>query len=216
MRIILFGATGKTGLCFVEQALAHGHTVTAFLRDPAKLPVEHPKLHKVVGDIQDRASIDKALAEAEPFDVAISALGIFHREPRTELSSGTKNVLAALQAHGVPRIGVVSSLGAGDSKGQGNFLARNLQRFLLSHVLDDKGRQEALIRNSGLQWTIARPPQLTDDPAIRTDLFEWQGPVPKGAKLTWKVSRASVAAFILAAIEKGSHINQVVNISEPK
>lgn len=214
MRIILFGATGKTGLCFVEQALAHGHTVTAFLRDPAKLALEHPQLHKVVGDIQDRASIDKALAE--PFDAAISALGVFHREPRTELSSGTKNVLAALQAHGIRRIGVVSSLGAGDSKGQGNFLARNLQRFLLSHVLDDKGRQEELIRNSGLQWTIARPPQLTDDPRVRTDLFEWQGPAPKGVKLTWKVSRASVAAFILAAIENGSHINQVVNISERK
>jgi uncharacterized protein YbjT (DUF2867 family) len=214
MRIIIFGATGKTGLCFVEQALAHGHTVTAFLRDPAKLDVEHPDLHKVVGDIQDRESIDRALAE--PFDAAISALGIFHREPRTELSSGTKNVLDALQAHGVNRIGVVSSLGAGDSKGQGNFLARNLQRFLLSHVLDDKGRQEELIRNSGLQWTIARPPQLTDVPDIRTDLIEWHGPAPKGVKLTWKVSRASVAAFLIAAIENGSHINEVVNISEPK
>jgi putative NADH-flavin reductase len=214
MRIIIFGATGKTGLCFVKQALAHAHSVTAFLRDPVKLAVDHPELHKVVGDIQDRASVDKAFAE--PFDAAISALGIYHREPRTELSSGTKNVLDALLAHGVRRFGVVSSLGAGDSKGQGNFLARNLQRILLSHVLEDKGRQEELIRKSGLQWTIVRPPQLIDDPRIRTDLCEWQGSVPKDVKLTWKVSRASVAAFVLSAIENGSHINQVVNISEPK
>jgi putative NADH-flavin reductase len=214
MRIILFGSTGKTGQCFVEQALVRGHAVTAFLRDPAKLTLEHPELRKVVGDIQDPESLKRAFDE--PFDAAISALGIFHREPRTELSSGTKNVLDALQAHGVSRLGVVSSLGAGDSKGQGNFLARGLQRFLLPHVLDDKGRQEELIKSSGLQWTIARPPQLTDDSRIREDLFEWQGPVPKGVKLTWKVSRSSVAAFILNAIENGSHINQTVNISEPK
>lgn len=41
MRLAVFGATGGTGRQLVEQALAQGHEVTAVVRDPARLPVEH-------------------------------------------------------------------------------------------------------------------------------------------------------------------------------
>jgi putative NADH-flavin reductase len=214
MRLIIFGSTGKTGLQFVSQALERGHSVTAFVRDPAKLTLSHDNLQVVQGDIQDAASIDKALDGS--YDAVISALGIFHKDPRSELSAGTRNLLDAMEARGPDRLAVVSSLGAGDSKGQGSLLARGLQRFLLNEVLVDKTRQEEMIQSSSLRWTIARPPQLTDDETVRTDLFEWQGGEPRGVKLTWKVSRASVAGFLLDAVEKGTHIREIVNISEPK
>lgn len=214
MKLIIFGATGKTGLQFVTQALERGHDVTAFVRDSAKLNITHQRLTAVLGDIQDAGSIDRALDAG--FDAVISALGIFHREPRTDLSDGTKNLIAAMESKGIQRLAVVSSLGAGDSKGQGNFVARNLQKLLLKHVLADKDRQEEAIQGSSLQWTIARPPQLTDDTRIRTDLIEWQGALPAGARPTWKISRASVAAFLLDAVEKQRHIGAAVNISDPK
>ncbi len=115
MRLLIFGATGKTGQCFVDQALQRGHVVTAFVRDPAKLAPERDNLHLVQGDILEPASVEAAFGE--PFDAVISALGVFHREDRTELSAGTRNIIAAMQKHGCRRLAVVSSLGAGDSAG---------------------------------------------------------------------------------------------------
>jgi uncharacterized protein YbjT (DUF2867 family) len=214
MRLLILGATGKTGAKTVEMALARNHTVTAFVRDRAKMTTSAPKLHVIEGDMLNPESIERAFVER--YDAVISALGIFHREPKTDLSDGTRNVLEAMQRQDIQRIAVVSSIGAGDSRGQGNFFARNLQRLLLSHVIDDKDRQEAHIEASGLDWTIVRPPQLTDNDTVRTDLVTWQGPSPEQPKLTWKTSRASVAGFLLDAVEQGLYIKQAINISEPK
>ncbi len=119
-----------------------------------------------------------------------------------------------MQQHGIRRLVVVSSLGAGDSKGQGSLLARILQSFLLKHVLADKDRQEEAIKASGLDWTILRPPQLTDEPAIRDDLVVWSGAVTREKK-TWKVSRASVARAALEAVTGNKQLHAAVNISDP-
>ena len=210
--VMVFGATGKTGRQIVQQALDRGLSVTAFVRDPARLGLEHARLAAVVGDILDSAAVDAALARRP--DAVISALGIFQREPGTALSEGTAHVLAAMQRHGVERLVVVSSLGAGDSRGQGSLLARGLQRFLLRHVLDDKTRQEQLIAASGLAATVFRPPQLTDDPQVRDDIVLWSGPAPR-ARLTWKVSRATVASYALDAAERGEPVGRPLNMSEP-
>ena len=214
MNILIFGATGKTGRKLIELALAKGHTATAFVRDSKKLDNKHENLHIVEGDILDQGSIEGAFAQ--PVDAVVSALGIFHREPKTELSDGTRNIIEVMNQKGVRRIAVVSTIGAGETRGQGNFIARNLQRLFLPHVIDDKNRQEAHLMNSELDWTIVRPPQLTDSAEIRTDLITWQGPTPTQPKLSWKTSRATVAGFLLDEIEKNNYIKQAINISAPK
>jgi putative NADH-flavin reductase len=211
-KIIVFGATGKLGQQILRQALDAAFDVTAFVRDPAKLTIQHPRLRVVTGDTLDADSVERGLAGG--YDAALSALGVFHREPRTELSDGTANIIRAMQKHRVTRLVVVSSVGAGDSKGQGNLLARGLQQLLLKHVLADKDRQEALVAASGLEWTILRPPQLTDEPTARADLVAWSGP-PTRVKKTWKTSRASVARAALEAVSEGKYLRQAVNISDP-
>jgi len=211
-KIIVFGATGKLGLQILRQALDANLDVTAFVRDPARLTIQDPKLRVVTGDTLDAGSVERGMAGG--FDAVVSALGVFHREPRTELSDGTANIISAMQKHGVPRLVVVSSVGAGDSRGQGNLLARGLQSLLLKHVLADKDRQEALVTASGLEWTILRPPQLTDEPTARGDLVAWSGPPPRQKK-TWKTSRASVARAALEAVSAGKYLRQAVNISDP-
>ena len=213
MNILVFGATGKTGQQIVRQALERGHDVRAFVRDPSRLET-HARLAAVTGDILDPASVERAFDT--PVDAVISALGIFHREPRTDLSEGTRSVVRAMEQHGVNRFVVVSSLGVGDSAGQGNLLARGLQKMLLSHVLDDKTRQEQIIADSSLDWTVVRPPQLTDEDRIVKEVVAWQGPSPRQPKLTWKTSRATVANFVLDAVESGENSRVAVNISEPK
>jgi len=211
-RVLVFGATGPTGLQVVEQALQRGLEVTAFVRDPAKLTIDHPRLRHVTGDILQRDSIDAAFAD--PPDAVVLALGMFHKQPETWLSTGTAHIVSAMQKHGVSRIVAVSSLGAGDSRYQGSLLAKGLQKFLLRHVLDDKTRQEQILRDSGLNWTALRPPQLTLDASIRDDVVLWTGRPPR-RKMTWKVSRATVAKYALDAALTGANSNSAVNMSEP-
>jgi uncharacterized protein YbjT (DUF2867 family) len=85
--------------------------------------------------------------------------------------------------------------------------------LLLRHVLDDKTRQEQVLRDSGLDWTSLRPPQLTNDPTPREDIVLWTEKPPR-QKLTWKVSRATVARYVLDAIQLGQHSRSAVNMSE--
>ena len=118
--------------------------------------------------------------------------------------------------HQVNRIAVVSTIGAGETRGQGNLIARFLQKFLLPHVIDDKNRQEKLLADSACAWTVVRPPQLTNASHVCTDPVIWQGDSPKSPKISWKTSRGTVAHLLLDAVEQGKHINQAINISEPK
>lgn len=214
MKLLIFGATGATGKQLVAQALNRGHSVRAFVRDERKLDIEHEQLQTVAGDIHDRESVDRAFDGH--VDAVISALGVYHREPRTELSAGTRNVLEIMAQHGVSRLGVVTSLGVGDSKGQGNLIARLFQRIMLPHVLADKERQEAIIRASSCDWTVLRPPQLTASDKISPDVVIWQGATPDHPKLSWKSSRATVAHVLLDVLEQGLYSRAAINISDPR
>ena len=231
-RILVFGASGKTGREIVSQALARGWQVAAVVRDPAKLGIRHERLVALTGDMADRASLDRAMhgsagsaesggsarsgaAAQAPFDAVVSALGVYSKEPTTALSEGTRDIVGAMQQAGLRRIVIVSSLGAGDSHGQGSFPVRLIQRFILKQVLIDKTRQEEILRSSGLEWTSLRPPQLTDAPTIRGDLITWSGPVQPTQRLNWKVTRASVARYVLDAFEQRRWIGEAVCLAEP-
>jgi uncharacterized protein YbjT (DUF2867 family) len=213
MNILVFGASGKTGRVFIDQALARGNSVTAFVRDPAKLTLQHDSLQVVTGDIGVSDSLDPAFVNG--IDAVVSTLGIYDSKPRTELSEGTRNILAAMDRHGVRRCLFLTSLGVGDSNGQGNFVARNWAKYMLKEVLKDKERQEAYIHGSGCDWTIVRPPQLIDRDQAR-DIIAWEGPSPEGARLTWRTARTSVANFLLDLLDQDGHVRSAVNISEPK
>ena len=214
MKLAVFGATGQTGLQIVGQALARGHEVNALVRDESRLAEFQGRLQQVHGDMLDEDALDRLMRL--PTDAVISALGIFHREPCTDLSDGTALIIDRMHRQGIRKLGVVSSLGVGDSRGQGNFVARLIQKYSLSHVLDDKERQEALVRDSGLDWTIVRPPRLTNRPELRGGLVAWQGDTPRGPKFTWSVPRAVVARWLLDAIETGQYRNAAVNLSDSK
>lgn len=213
-RIVVFGATGKTGQCVVSQALARGWTVRAIVRDPAKLAVVDERLAIAQGDIGDSASIRAALVGQ--WDAVVSALGIFSKASSTALSDGTRRIVAEMHGAGMKRIVVISSLGAGDSNGQGTFMVRMIQRYVLRETLIDKTRQEEILRSSDLEWTSLRPPQLTEDARQRDDLVTWSAAAPTDGKLTWKVSRATLAKYALNAVENHLWIREAVNLSEPK
>jgi putative NADH-flavin reductase len=208
MRLAVFGATGGTGRQLVEQALAQGHEVTAVVRDPARLPVEHSRLRVVQADVFDPASIKPAL---EGTDAVLSALGP-PPPPRaddvTVCSRAVRSILQAMLDAGVRRIVVVS--GAWDP-GDGalhRVLLRPLLHRVFGRLYADVALMEAQLQDSSTEWTIFRPPLLTNGPLsgrYRTML----GRNASG----FRVSRADLADAMLRSLEDAATVRTTVGIA---
>src|SRR3954464_12523989 len=162
-KILVLGATGGTGRLIVSQALARGHQVTALVRSPAKAS-DLKGARLVVGDVSDEKVVREALKGQ---DAVVSALGTPASPFRevTLLSTATRALVNAMKAEHVARLVCITGMGAGDSAGHGGFLFDNvIFPLLLKKVYADKNRQEAIVRDSGLDWILVRPSVLNDKP----------------------------------------------------
>ncbi|WP_106396812.1 NAD(P)-dependent oxidoreductase [Actinocorallia populi] len=161
MRITVLGATGGTGLHLVRQSLDAGHHVTAVVRNPRGLP-EHPLLETVVADVMDPAAIGAALTGR---DAVVSALGPRGKGETTVCSDGARSIITAMRSTGGRRLVVVTASGHVVDEGDGPFtraLVKPLLGRFLREAFADFVRTERVVRDSGLDWTILRPPRLTD------------------------------------------------------
>lgn len=214
MRLLILGASGGTGRLLVDQALAAGHAVTAFVRDPTRLRITHGNLQVAVGDVMRSGSIGPAVAG---HDAVLSTLGNkpegadrIRGQPDVPICSvGTGHAIAAMQAHGVRRLVVESSASVGDSSAFGRFPAPWVLQTLLRSVMADKEIQEAAVRASGLEWTIFRPVKMND--RARTDRVRVAHDLPWS--LSSKVSRADVAAVMLQALTDPSTIGRALTVA---
>lgn len=205
MNIAVFGATGGTGRELVKLALAQGHQVTAFVRDPGRLPYHDVGLRAVVGDVLDASCVFQAVLHQE---AVLIALGSSDRKERSVRSQGTANVIRAMQAYDVPRLLVVSAGGAGDSYQRSPFILKIVIKTLLKNTYADHEQQERYVRDSGLEWVIVRPAMLTDGLATgRFDNGAQDAGLPEG-----KVSRTDVAGFVLQQIKDDRYLHQAVSI----
>jgi putative NADH-flavin reductase len=208
-RLLIVGATGGTGRRLVAQALERGYAVTALVRDPAKLAVDHPRLTVVAGNVLDAATVGRAMAGQE---AVLSALG--HKRffwPTRILSEGTRVLLAEMAAHRVRRLVCVTSLGIGDSAWR---MGLPYTLFTIPVVLPfyfwDKTRQERLVAASDAEWVIVRPGALTDGEkrgvrrgGRRVGSFLW----------TVRVPRADVAAFMLDQLESDAFLRSAPGVA---
>ena len=207
-RLLIVGATGGTGRELVAQALERGYSVTAFVRDPSKLAVEHPALTVVRGDVLDEASVAEAMRGQ---DAVVCALG--HKRfltPGRILSRGTENLLRSMQANGVARLVCETSLGLGDSAGRmGLYYTLFVIPVILPLYYWDKTRQERAVAKSDVEWVIVRPGALTDG--------RKRGGVRHGRDvgsflLTVRVSRADVADFLLDQVASDAYLGTAVGV----
>jgi len=166
MRIIVFGANGPTGRLLTTQALAEGHDVTAFVRNPETFPIVHPQLWLAPGDVLDADDVRWAVAG---HDVVLSTLGApFSRAPIAVYSVGGRHLLDAMQAAGVGRFACVTSSACERNPGRtgGLVFDRVVQPLVVNTigrtVYDDMRRLEELVMTSELAWTIVRPSGLFD------------------------------------------------------
>jgi uncharacterized protein YbjT (DUF2867 family) len=213
-RILVFGATGGTGTAIVQAAVKRGYKVTAFVRDIIRaqelFKELEPHISFTEGDAFSPDDVQQAIEK--DFAAVISSLGIYHALPgHDELTRATVNILAATSAAGIHRFICISSLGVGDSRGQGDFSTRLIQKTGLRFTLQDKESQEAAIRDSDLDWTIIRPTRLMneDGPA---GYKTWQGATPDDIKL-WAINRSQVAELALECLTENSNLHTAVNVT---
>lgn len=203
MRIVVLGATGGIGRYLVSGALERGHSVTAYVRSPNKVVEKLKNLRVVAGDLFDEQQMATVL---KGHDVILSAFGPNAIGPSTERRDFGRALVAAMNLSGVGRVQVVSSAFL--------FADAGLPVFLLSHTLfiyvyRDMASMEKEFVSTGLEWTMVRPPRLTNGQGTQHYRVR-DGHLPSGGFL---ISRSDVAHFMLGEVERGEHVRQIVGVS---
>ncbi len=191
MKIAVMGASGKTGILIVYQALNQGHQVTAFARNPSNVTIQHNNLRVIQGDILEPEKVKMAV---EGQDAVLCALGFDKNKPNTVLSDGTRNILEAMESAGVRRFICMSSAGILGNDG-GFWFGKIIMPLFLGHVFADKRRQARIIQESNVEWVIVRPTGLTDAP--KTNTYK----VTPGIPTSKSIPRADVADFMIKLVK---------------
>lgn len=208
MTVLLIGATGPTGREIIKAAQARGVAIRALARRPESLADAGVEVAK--GDVENTDSLRAAMRGAS---AVVSALGtpLILKGPVTLLSRGTSNIVTAMKDEGVERFLCITGMGAGDSRGHGGFVYdRIILPALLGRIYADKDRQEAVVRRSGLDWTLIRPAFLKSGPGRGRwrEIAAWNGE----PKMT-AIDRADVAAFVMQELTAPRYARQSVNLS---
>ncbi len=201
MNLLILGASGRTGVLVVEQALAAGHEVTALVRSPEKVTIRNPRLHVVAGQATNADDVSRAMAGA---DAVISVLG----GTGSVISDSTRAIVEAARRTGVKRIVVMSSFLV--ERERMGAVSRLITRLAGTSKIADKKAGEQLLRQSDLEWTIAYPGPLTDGPATGSVRV-----LPEAAKrgISERISRADVAAWLIEAATSGRTSRRDVDIT---
>lgn len=204
--VTIMGASSGIGLAATRLALERGYAVRAFSRSAAGVDIEHASLHRVTGDARDAADVRRALDGAH---AVIQVLGVpadrrMVTGPVDLFSTATRVLLPAMRAAGVRRLIAVTGFGAGDSRAAIGPLQRIGFMVVFGRAYADKDIQEQLIRDSGLDWVIARPGVLTNGRAsgryrVLARPAEWRNGI---------IARADVADFLVRQIEGNDYLGQ--------
>jgi putative NADH-flavin reductase len=220
MKLAVFAATGGIGRRIVDLALAAGHEVTAVARNPRDLPAE---VRVVRADLSaaDPAVIESAVAGA---DAVLSGLGRRRPSDAGIAETGTGAIVAAMHTTGVRRVVVVSAspVATVASPGRPNppkhdpgdgFVVRTVlapaMKALLRKPYHDLALMEDLLRGSGLEWTVVRPPRLVDKPLTG----RYRTAYGRNLRHGMSIGRADVADLMLRTVADPESVRQTVGVA---
>jgi len=220
MNLTIVAATGGIGQQLLEQAVDAGQKITAIVRSPTRLSRE---VRAFVADLAnpDSATLRSAIRGA---DAVLSGLGARSAADSGVATRGTQAIVQAMSAVGVKRIIVVSAAPIGTvpsperpnppkyDPGDGFFmrhLLAPLTKAALREHYADLARMEDVLRESSADWTIVRPPRLTNGPLTGTYRIANGQNLRRGLS----ISRADVAHFMLRALGQSETIRQVIGIA---
>jgi len=212
VNVTVFGATGAIGSLTVDELLAAGHTVTAYARNPAKVPARWGEnVRVVIGEMSDAAAIDTAVAGT---DAVVSALGpsMDRKATGLPLVEGTRHILESMKRHGVTRFighGTPSVLDPREKPTMQTRVPTFMARTFLSRAYKELLGMAGLITQSGLDWTIVRfaaPKNTPKNSKLRVGFYGFD-------KLGMAVSRADIAAFTAAQVSDAGYLRAAPAIS---
>ena len=206
LKLVVLGATGATGLEIVRQAVERGYSVTAFVRSPERLKAFNGSIAIQQGDLLNSSQLERVI---QGHDAVLSAFG-----PRLPVSKADSHLLehfavavtTAMLHTGVKRV-VVESVAFlfKDSIMPPAYL---LGRLLFPGIVADASAMEEVFKKSGLDWTMVRPPELTDKPYTGRYRVR-EGHLPH---FGFRVSRADVADFMIKAVENNMTTRKIVGV----
>lgn len=206
--LALLGATRGIGRHVLEQALERGYNVRALVRRGSTLDLEHANLTVVRGDATQAQDVAEVLRGT---DAVLSALGAPARNKDQLRTQAARATLDAMQRTGVRRLIAVSVYGVGETREHLPFFTRAVVfPFFLRHAIADHETQEQAVMASDVDWTLIRPPYLTDDPVSGVYVSDFGSDT---GELTWKISRGDVAHSMLEAFERATHLRRAVGLS---
>src|SRR5438128_8077250 len=206
MKLVVLGATGGTGLEIVRQAMEHGHSVTAFVRSPERLKPFRDRITVKQGDLLNSAELERVI---KGHDAVVSGFG-----PRAPASKAEANLLqqfavalTSAMLHADVRRVVVESVAFlfKDSLVPPAYL---FGRLFFPGRVADASAMERVFEESELDWTMVRPPELTDKP-YTGEYRVREGHLPR---FGFKISRADVADFMIKAVENHVFSRKIVGI----
>jgi len=214
MKILLLGATGRTGIHIIKEAIKRGHNISAIARHSEKL--KEFEIEITEGTPYDYDTVEKAV---QGCDAVINTLNVSRKSdnpwasltaPKDLISRSASNAIKAMEKAGIDRFVALSTIGAGRSWDSTPWILKfivNISNF--KHAFRDHGRQEELLEKSPLRYTICRAPMLSakinHTGAVAT---------PDGEKTAnMYLSRNSAAEFFIKIIEDGEHIRETISLS---
>lgn len=209
-RLLVLGANGPTGRQTVQRALDRGHHVHALTRHPETFPLRHDRLHVIAGDATDQGVIADAVAET---DAVICTIGAsFTRQPVEVYSTSARLLVESMSRLQKRRLIVVTSGGVDASHQPDGILGRLsrsvMRDFIGKTVYDDMEKMESTVSTSDLDWTIVRPPGLTDEPGTGYAVAETSidGPF---------MSREDLAEMMLDQLDDDRFSRKIAAVTTP-
>ena len=202
MRVVVFGATGKSGQQACRLLRETGHDVTVFGRSVERRYADEP-VAKVQGDVLDADAVCKAIEAQDAVLVCLGPVGI---RDQTTLSQGAANIASAMQAHGIRRVVFISAAGVGESWKQMPWYLKLVCRAMLRTLLAEHTREEETFASSALDWTAVRAAVLTNKPATGRIAASNTGPIKT-------IPRADLAAFLVAELVNQDYVNRAISVT---
>lgn len=209
-RVLVLGANGPTGRRTVRQAADRGLDVVALTRNPEAFPVRHERVEVLGGDATDAGTIDAAVARC---DSVVSVIGTAYTwKPVEVYSASSRLVVAAMHRHGLRRLVVVTSMGAPKEVEDGGVVKKALlglwRRTFTRTLYDDMLRMERIVSTSGLDWTIVRPPGLSDDPGTGYVVADTRLDDPA-------MARSDLASMLLDQLTTAEWVGRIAAVATP-
>ena len=208
MKLAIFGGTGQTGRCLLEQAPARGHAAVVLARNAARLAPPPRGVTVLEGQVGDAAAVARTVAGA---DAVISVLGPVRGQAPYAVSQGMDKIITAMRDHGVQRLIVTAGAGVRDPLDKpsgGHAVFGLLVKVLARPVYEDMARMVETVRASDRAWTVVRVPRLVDGPATGRLTVGYVN-----SALGTSLTRPDLAAFVLGQLTDETWLRKAPAVS---